>query len=60
MGKGNIGTLALDDIMELCRNYSRTRTSTRKFKPQKHFDNVVNELIDELANFKIDILVELC
>jgi len=28
MGKGNISTLALDDIMELCRNYSRIRNSS--------------------------------
>ena len=59
MGKGNISTLPLDDIMELCRNYFRKRTFAQKVKPKKHSDNIFSELIYELANFKIDILVEL-
>lgn len=59
MGKRNINTLPLDDILDLCRNYSRARNSTHKIRPYKHFDNDINELIDELKNFKTNILVEL-
>jgi len=57
MGKGNVTTLPLDDIVELCRNYSKIRTSSRKAKAQNE-SRVINTLIEELTNFKINILVE--
>jgi hypothetical protein len=29
MGKGDISKISLDDIVKICRNYSRTRVGTR-------------------------------
>jgi len=58
MGRGNIFTLDLDEIIELCRNYSRKRTLNQKIKFHTEA-GAVSELIEELANFKTNILVEL-
>ena len=58
MGKGNVNSLPLDEILKLYVNYSRIRTSSRKAKVQID-SGAMKTLIEELANFKIDILVEL-
>lgn len=58
MGKGNVNKICLDDIIELCRNYSKISNSSQKTNLQKFFV-VVSELIEEVAKFKTNILVEL-
>lgn len=58
MGKGDVSQLRLEEITELCRNFSRTCGGIRKFTPL-HDSNDINKLHEELANFKTDILVQL-
>jgi len=58
MGKGNINKMELPDIEELCRNYSRTQDGVRSSKTFKG-KNEIGQLIKEIANLKIDILVQL-
>jgi len=58
MGKVNVNKLDLDYIIELCRKYSKIRTSSQKAKLKKKIDVAMSELIKELEKFKIDNLVE--
>lgn len=58
MGKGDISQLRLEEITELCRNFSRTHGGIRKFNPLRG-SNDINKLHEELANFKTNILVQL-
>jgi len=58
MGKGNINKIDIPAIEELCRNYSRTQDGVRSSKTFKG-KNEIGQLMEEIANLKTNILVQL-
>lgn len=52
MGKGDINKIPLEEITDICRNYSRTRVGTRGSKRNKALGFDVSQVMEELANFK--------
>ncbi|KAH9325829.1 hypothetical protein KI387_006007 [Taxus chinensis] len=59
IGGGDIDQIRMNGIKDICRSYSRTRGGPRKGKSVKSLNPYMNKLMDELANFKTDILVQL-
>lgn len=59
MGKGDINKISLDEIIDICIDYSRTRIGTRGSRRNKALGPDVSQVMGELVNLKIDILLHL-
>lgn len=59
IGKGDINKLSLDDIVDICRNYSRTKVGTRNSRRDKAHTTDVSKVMEELANMKTNLLLHL-
>lgn len=59
MGKGDINKIPLEEIVNICRSYSRTRVGTRGSKRNKALGPDVSQVMEELENLKTNILLHL-
>lgn len=59
MGKGDINKILLQEIINICRNYSRTRVGTRDFRKQQSFRACCIISCGGIVKLKTNILLHL-